>query len=146
MKAKIKALFEWKHVADLFYTCFKRREHNDRILIWLIILALASTMFVLEGSVALSFLFMREKFKWMITDYNFYTAFNVICQVFGNIFGTYVLNKMLGIPEILMAILGYFSAMLEYIIVGLADYSWELYIGRLLFLCISSNRILLRLI
>lgn len=100
-------------------------------------------MFVLEGSVALSFLFMREKFKWMITDYNFYSAFNVICQVFGNIFGTYVLNKMLGIPEILMAILGYFSAMLEYIIVGLADYSWELYVGKLLFLCVFSNKILL---
>lgn len=45
--AKFKALFEWEHVKDLFYTCFKRREHNDRVLIWLIILALASTMFVL---------------------------------------------------------------------------------------------------
>ncbi|XP_031618143.1 uncharacterized protein LOC116337604 [Contarinia nasturtii] len=127
--AKFKALFEWKHVVDLFYTCFKRRENNDRGLIWLIILALASSMFVLEGSVALSYLFMREKFKWMITDYNLYSAFNVICQVFGNIFGTYVLNKMFGIPEILMAIFGYFSAMLEYIVTGLATYSWQLYVA-----------------
>lgn len=75
---------------------------------------------------------MRDKFKWMITDYNLYSAFNVICQVFGNIIGTYVLNKMFGIPEILMAIFGYFSAMTEYIVVGLADYSWELYVGKLI--------------
>lgn len=78
----------------------------------------------------MSYLFMREKFKWMITDYNLYSAFNVICQVFGNIFGTYVLNKMFGIPEILMAIIGYFSAMAEYIVAGLANYSWELYVGK----------------
>lgn len=72
---------------------------------------------------------MREKFKWMITDYNFYAAFNVICQVVGNIFGTYILNKMFGIPELLMAIIGFISAMWEYIIAGLASYSWELYVG-----------------
>lgn len=86
---------------------------------------------IAEGSVALSFLFMREKFRWMITDYNLYAAFNVICQVFGNIFGTYVLNKMFGIPEIVMAIIGYFSAMAEYIIAGLASYSWQFYAGKM---------------
>lgn len=73
---------------------------------------------------------MREKFKFNITDYNMFSAFNVICQVFGNIFGTYVLNKMFGIPEILMAIMGYSSAMVEYIVAGLANYSWELYVGK----------------
>lgn len=72
---------------------------------------------------------MRDKFKWMITDYNMFTAFNVICQVFGNIIGTYVLNKMFGVPELLMAIIGYFSATAEYIVTGLAIYSWELYVG-----------------
>lgn len=82
---------------------------------------------------------MREKFKWMITDYNLYAAFNVICQVFGNIFGTYVLNKMFGIPEILMAIIGYFSAMAEYIIAGLASYSWQFYVGKIKFM--QNNRI-----
>lgn len=74
---------------------------------------------------------MREKFKWRVPDYNLYNAFNVICQVIGNILGTYVLNKMFGIPELLMAITGYASAMTEYIITGLAEYSWELYAGEL---------------
>lgn len=82
-----------------------------------------------DGSVTLSYLFMREKFKWSINDYNFYSAMNVICQVFGNIFGTYVLNKMLSVSEILIAIIGYLSAMTEYIVTGLASYSWELYVG-----------------
>lgn len=72
---------------------------------------------------------MRKKSEWMITDYNLYAAFYVICQVLGNIFGTYVLNKMFRIPEIMMAIIGYFSAITEYIVAGLASYSWELYVS-----------------
>lgn len=158
-QAKFKALFEWRHVVDLFYTCFKRRERHDRILIWLIIFTLASAMFVLrkdsdslivfsflllldvhfslssisqltEGSIAINYLFVREKFKWMITDYNLYDAFNVVCQIVGNILGVYVLNQMLGIPVLILAIVGYFSAMTEYIVAGLASYSWQLYVGK----------------
>lgn len=73
---------------------------------------------------------MRERFNWSVNDYNLYSATNVICQVFGNIFGTYVLSKMFGIHEIVIAIIGYISAMTEYIITGLAPYSWELYAGK----------------
>lgn len=73
---------------------------------------------------------MRQKFKWQINDYNTYAATNVICQVIGNIFGTYVLNKMLQVPEIIIGVIGYFSAMVEYIICGLANQSWQLYLGK----------------
>lgn len=73
---------------------------------------------------------MRDKFGWMIVDYTFYNAFNVICQVVGNIFGTYILNKMFGIPELVMGMIGFSSAMTEYIVTGLAYYSWQLYVGK----------------
>lgn len=66
----------------------------------------------------------------MITDYNLYDAFNVVCQIVGNILGVYVLNQMLGIPVLILAMVGYFSAMTEYIVAGLANYSWQLYVGK----------------
>lgn len=72
---------------------------------------------------------MRQRFKWQVNDYNLYAATNVIFQVFGNIFGTYVLNQMLLVPEIVIAVIGYFSAMIEYIVCGLAAQSWQLYLG-----------------
>lgn len=65
----------------------------------------------------------------MITDYNLYDAFNVVCQIVGNILGVYVLNQMLGVPVLILAMVGYFSAMTEYIVAGLASYSWQLYVG-----------------
>lgn len=83
-----------------------------------------------EGSIAINYLFVREKFKWMLTDYNLYDAFNVVCQIVGNILGVYVLNQMLGVPVLILAMVGYFSAMTEYIVAGLANYSWQLYVGK----------------
>lgn len=59
-QAKFKALFEWQHVIDLFYTCFKRRERHDRILIWLIIFTLASAMFVLRTSFPFRFFILHN--------------------------------------------------------------------------------------
>lgn len=85
-----------------------------------------------EGSVTLSYLFMRDKFGWMISDYNLYASTNVVVQIFGNIIGIYILSKMFGVSEFIIAMIAYGSSMAEYIIVGLAAYSWELYLGNLL--------------
>lgn len=86
-------------MVDIFYTCFKRRENHGRVLIWLVIFALASAMFVMgefltyqlqqrsfqiffwyftAGSATLFYLFMRDKFGWMIVDYTFY---NIQCYL-----------------------------------------------------------------
>lgn len=72
---------------------------------------------------------MRDKFNWAIVDYNLYAATNIIVQIFGNVFGIYILSKMFGVSEILIAIIAYGSSMTEYIIVGCAAYSWQLYAG-----------------
>lgn len=74
-------------------------------------------------------MFMHDKFKWSVNDYNIYSATNVIFQVIGNIFGMYVLKKKLGVPEIIIAMIGFMSAMAEYISTGLATASWVLYFG-----------------
>lgn len=73
---------------------------------------------------------MREKFGWLIDDYNNYAAINVIMQIIGNVFGTYVLTKMFGISDISMALIAFLSSMTEYIVDGFAVYSWEIYFGK----------------
>lgn len=82
-----------------------------------------------EGSATLSYIFMRERFGFTINEFNLYAATNIILQVFGNVIGIYILSKMLGVSEIWLAILGYGSAMTEYIIVGCAIHPWQLYAG-----------------
>lgn len=82
-----------------------------------------------EGSVTLCYLFMREKFNWLIDDYNNYAATNVIAQIVGNLIGTYILQKMFGISDIIIALIAFLSSMVEYIIDGVAMYSWQIYFG-----------------
>lgn len=44
---KFKELFAVRHVAEMYHTCFRRRENHNRTLIWMIIFSLAATIFVL---------------------------------------------------------------------------------------------------
>lgn len=54
----------------------------------------------------------------------------MIAQIVGNVFGTYVLQKMFGISDILLGMIAFLSSMAEYIIDGLAVYAWEIYLGK----------------
>ncbi|XP_031639064.1 proton-coupled folate transporter-like [Contarinia nasturtii] len=131
---KFRALYDWKHVADIFSTTFKRREHNGRILLWLVIATLVLAAFSSEGAASEHYLFVRDRFKWMPTDFALYSAFNMICKVFGNLIGIYVLHKMFGMPEIFVILISLFSAMTDHIFIGLADYSIQLYIAAVVFM------------
>jgi len=95
----------------------------------LTILSLAAQIFVLEGSVTLTYLFVRDKFNWTIGDYNLYAATSTVMQIFGNIIGIYILSKLFGVSEIVLAIIAYASAMSEYIIVAFAVVPWQLYLA-----------------
>lgn len=53
-------------------------------------------------------------------------------QIFGNIFGIYVLSRIFGLSEIVLAILAFGSAMSECIMVAFAGSPWQLYIGKIL--------------
>lgn len=86
-------------------------------------------------------MFMHDKFKWSVNDYNFYLATNVIFQVIGNILGIYVLKTKLGVPEIIIGTIGFMSAMVEYITTGLATASWVLYLGKLIKMNPIENKI-----
>lgn len=86
--------------------------------------------FFTAGVDSVGLLFVRDKFKWVTTDYAIYAAFNLICMVFGNMIGTYVLNKMCGMPEILVTLISFLSASAESVAIALASYGSQLYIGK----------------
>lgn len=82
-----------------------------------------------EGNVTLFYLFTRNTFDWTIAQYNLYAATSTIMQVFGNIIGMYILSKLLGMSEIMIALIAYGSGMTEYIIAAFAMAPWQLYLG-----------------
>lgn len=73
---------------------------------------------------------MRLKFRWLISDYNYYASTSIVVQILGNIIGIYILSKMFGVSEIIIALIAYGSSMTEYVIVGFAAYPWQIYFGK----------------
>lgn len=46
------------------------------------------------GSDTVFYMFVRAKFSWTIQQYNVYDSTSIVTQVFGNVFGIYVLIKV----------------------------------------------------
>lgn len=120
LQMKFAALFDFSLVTDMFRTCLRRREHFERSVIWLTMLALVGCIFVMsilfnriesgrqcscccfcvcllsfaDGSDTVFYMFVREKFEWTILQYNAYSSTAILTQVVGNLFGVYVLVKV----------------------------------------------------
>jgi len=127
--SKFKAIFDLSLVTDMFQTCFKRRENLNRAIIWMTITSLVLSIFVLDGSVTVFYLFVRERFNWSIQQSTFYDAATIVVIILGNIVGMYILNKLLGISETKLAIMSYISSFADYLIKGFAYQSWHLYLA-----------------
>lgn len=51
-------------------------------------------IYIVGGSMTVFYLYARTKFNWTLQDITFYNAGSIVIQIFGNIFGMYILNKV----------------------------------------------------
>ncbi|KAG4079764.1 hypothetical protein HA402_014895 [Bradysia odoriphaga] len=126
---KLKAIFDVSLVTDMVRTCFKSRDNLDRSIIWMTISSLVLSIFALEGSSTVFYLFVREKFNWSIQQSTFFDAANILLKIIGNVLGMYLLNKVLRVSETNLAIISYLSCFADYFIKALASQPWHLYVA-----------------
>lgn len=74
-------------------------------------------------------MFVREKFAWTIEQFNTYDSTAIVTQVFGNVFGLYVLVRCCGVNDTSMAIVAFASFAADYAIKAIASEPWHLYAG-----------------
>jgi PCFT/HCP family folate transporter-like MFS transporter 1/3 len=110
-------------------TCFKKRDHHRRTIILLVIIALSTCIFSLEGESAVSFLYMRNKFGWDIRKHTEFTGAATLVSVFGTVTGMCVVSVWLRIPDSIFALCVFITKFAQTIISGLAPYDWYLYIA-----------------
>lgn len=128
-ESKFKSIFKIENVSDMFKACFKKRPNFDRTIIWLLIVAMSLSIFVLEGSMTVTYLFVREKFAWTLKEFSFYGSTSIVLQIIGNVIGMYFLRKYLGLSETVLALLAIFSAIVESVILSASSESWHLYLA-----------------
>ncbi|XP_065367801.1 probable peptidoglycan muropeptide transporter SLC46 [Calliphora vicina] len=124
-----KNVFDCKHIKDMYKTCFKFREHEARSVLLLIVSTLVICAFVVDGSVTVFYLFIREKFQWTIREYTTYETLSILVPIMGNILGIWLLRKVIKIPLLNLAILGLLSNTCNCLMKGFAAINWQLYLA-----------------
>ncbi|KAH8314490.1 hypothetical protein KR059_010455 [Drosophila kikkawai] len=142
-------LFSVVHIRDMVSTCFKRREHHARAIIWLVTLAMFLSIFVFGESLSLSsysirslcndssadgvmtvmYLFVREKFHWTVRDYTFFETVSHLVPMIGALIGFLILRKVFRLSVVTLALLAFFSEILNNMAKGFATMPWHMYLS-----------------
>lgn len=126
---KLREMFRFELVSDLFHTCFKRRPNFDRVIIWLVITALGASIFAMEGTGTVYFLFLRERFNWTVKEYSFYDATVIVFMIIGNLVGMYGVKKLFNVSESMLAAIGFCCYAIDNAIRAIAYKPWHLYLA-----------------
>lgn len=127
--SRLREIFRFELVSDMFHTCFKRRPNFDRVIIWLVITALGASIFALEGTGTVYFLFLRERFGWTVKEFSFYDATAILLMIVGNLIGMYGLKKVFGMSESMLAAIGFSCYAIDSGIRAVAYHPWHMYLA-----------------
>ncbi|XP_017027014.1 probable peptidoglycan muropeptide transporter SLC46 [Drosophila kikkawai] len=122
-------LFSVVHIRDMVSTCFKRREHHARAIIWLVTLAMFLSIFVFDGVMTVMYLFVREKFHWTVRDYTFFETVSHLVPMIGALIGFLILRKVFRLSVVTLALLAFFSEILNNMAKGFATMPWHMYLS-----------------
>ncbi|XP_030385657.1 uncharacterized protein LOC115632572 [Scaptodrosophila lebanonensis] len=128
-KKKKAGLFSYMHIREMLNTCFTKREHHARAIIWLVTMAMFLSIFVFDGVMGVMYLFVREKFHWTVRDYTFFETVSHLVPMLGALVGFLVLRKVFRLSVVTLALLAFFSEILNNMAKGLATQAWHMYLS-----------------
>ncbi|XP_053687612.1 proton-coupled folate transporter-like [Sabethes cyaneus] len=126
---KARYLFRPDLVLDTFKTAFSRRPKFNRAIILMGIVSLGANLFVYEENTTIFFLFMRKQFNWSVRKYTVYNTASTVFLIMGNLLGSYVLQKRLGLTEAGIAAMGFYSGFLDSLFRAMATETWQFYLA-----------------
>lgn len=126
----ISTILNFSLVKEMMTTCFKKRRNHGRAQILLLTLANTMCIFILYGIINLGYMYTREKLHWAVKENSIYSATNTLISLAGALIGVKVGGKLLGIGDLPLAILGYFSAIAEFILIAFSTRTWHMYLGK----------------
>ncbi|XP_067630532.1 probable peptidoglycan muropeptide transporter SLC46 isoform X2 [Eurosta solidaginis] len=126
---EFRKLFDLKAVKEMWNTCFKQRECNDRSIVWLAMIALLISVFVIDGSMMVFYLFIRAKFHWSIKEFTTYETTSTFVSTLGNVIGVIILRKIFKLSIVYLGILAFLSESVGYFTRAFADTNWLMYLS-----------------
>lgn len=129
LQRNLRSLFDTSLAMDTIRTTIKRREKNDRAILFIIISVMGIFILTTLSNGSVIFLYLREKFQWTLEMYTLYGALGNVSWIIGTIIGTLLLHKFFKIDEEIVIFLGFCSGFLNSIILGIARKNWQIFAG-----------------
>uniref|UniRef100_A0A0A1WMV0 Solute carrier family 46 member 3 n=1 Tax=Zeugodacus cucurbitae TaxID=28588 RepID=A0A0A1WMV0_ZEUCU len=126
---EIRKLFDLAAVREMWDTCFKPRGYNDRAIIWLAMIASLISVFVIDGSMTVFYLFIREIFNWSVKEFTTFETMNMFVTTIGNITGVILLKRLLKLSVVHIGILAFFSEAAASFTKAFAVTNWLMYLS-----------------
>lgn len=131
---QVKALCSPAPVVDMMKTCFKRRSFKERRILWCLITILMFTIFTLNGTSNVFYLFVREKFHWTLKDATLFDSTNILIAIVGVFIGVSFFKKLLGFSDVTLAVFAIISMVGDSLFKAFAQNPAEMYAAAVIFL------------
>uniref|UniRef100_A0A6A7G3F5 Proton-coupled folate transporter-like n=3 Tax=Hirondellea gigas TaxID=1518452 RepID=A0A6A7G3F5_9CRUS len=143
VKKMVADFFNPQRFIDSFKCTLKKREGNVRVYILLLILA---NLLRKIGRGAYMYLFTRTVLDWGPADYGVWVTFKNIVATMGSLIAVPVLSAGLKVSDSVLAMVGAFSAVLDYILYGLVSTStvFLIWLAPVAALLVNSGAIAIR--
>jgi MFS transporter, PCFT/HCP family, solute carrier family 46 (folate transporter), member 1 len=118
---QIKQLVSHAPVVEMMKTCFKRRPFGERRIVWCLILILMFTVFCLNGTSNIFYLFTREKFEWTLKEATMFDSTSLLISIIGCVIGLVLLKKVLKFSDLSLAVIAIVSMIADSLIKAFAQ-------------------------
>jgi len=122
------SIFDWHQLAEVCRATLKRREHNlRRVILLLIFLMLLNVTIFSEGSI--TYLYARKKFLWNEKQFTQFTTCVTIVSGVSIFLVMPVLSLYLKVHDATIGVLATISKITSLVIISLAPNGWVLFVG-----------------
>ncbi|XP_072379358.1 probable peptidoglycan muropeptide transporter SLC46 [Diabrotica undecimpunctata] len=128
-KRSFSNVFTCDNFKEIFMVPFKRRPHNKRSLILLLLLITVLLNMVMSGEKTVQTLYLMKVFKWTSQEVNVFSSWSCVVFVIGTVVFTFLLNKKLHIKESYLTVVGIVSLIVSSILYGIAKNNWFIYLS-----------------
>lgn len=110
---QLKRLFRKTAVKEMFQTGFRQRFGFERRILWCLIVIRTLTVFAINGSGNVFYLFTRERFQWTLVEYAIFDSTSSLISNFGCFIAIAVLKNGLHFSDLSIAIIALVSRIVE---------------------------------
>ncbi|XP_045469355.1 uncharacterized protein LOC123677009 [Harmonia axyridis] len=108
-KKLLKDIFDHRHVSRTLSLCLKKKEHNRRLKLILVMVLVVLNVGCYRGELTVMYMFTRRKFTWNEIDFSIYNTYHFTTHMLGALFCLMVFIKWMKIDDTTLGMLAMMS-------------------------------------